>query len=50
MVRLTNRPDMTIDIYHGHKTTTHQHAQTVILDIRGYFEISVLEIMRVSCI
>ena len=25
MVRLTERPDMTIDVYRGHKTTTQQH-------------------------
>ena len=26
VVRLTNRPDMTIDVYHGRKTTTQQYA------------------------
>ena len=25
MGRLTDRPDMTIDVYRGHKTTTQQH-------------------------
>ena len=25
MVRLTDRPDMTLDVYRGHKTTTQQH-------------------------
>ena len=26
VVRLTDRPDMTLDVYHGHKTTTQQQA------------------------
>ena len=25
MVRLTDRPDMTLDVYHGRKTTMQQH-------------------------
>ena len=25
MVRLTDRPDMTLDVYHGRKTTIQQH-------------------------
>ena len=25
VVRLTDRPDMTLDVYRGHKTTTQQH-------------------------
>ena len=28
VVRLTDRPDMTIDVCHGHKTTTQQQQQT----------------------
>ena len=29
MVRLTDRPDMTLDVYHGRKTTTqHNNKQT----------------------
>ena len=27
MVRLTDRPDMTLDVYHGRKTTTQQQQQ-----------------------
>ena len=27
VVRLTDRPDMTLDVYHGRKTTTQQHPQ-----------------------
>ena len=28
MVRLTDRPDMTLDVYHGRKTTTQQQQQS----------------------
>ena len=28
MVRLTDRPDMTLDVYHGRKTTIQQHKFT----------------------
>ena len=27
VVRLTDRPDMTLDVYRGHKTTTQQQQQ-----------------------
>ena len=27
VVRVTDRPDMTLDVYRGHKTTTQQHVQ-----------------------
>ena len=27
VVRLTDRPDMTLDVYHGHKTTTQLQQQ-----------------------
>ena len=27
VVRLTDRPDMTLDVYRGHKTTMQQHQQ-----------------------
>ena len=29
VVRLTDRLDMTLDVYRGHKTTTHQQHKTV---------------------
>ena len=31
VVRLTDRPDMTIDIYRGRKTTTHQLTKLVLI-------------------
>ena len=31
MVRLTDRPDMTLDVYRGRKTTTQQQQQLQIL-------------------
>ena len=30
VVRLTDRPDMTLDVYRGHKTTTQQQQQLVL--------------------
>ena len=33
MVRLTDRPDMALDVYRGRKTTKQQHKKTTI--IRG---------------
>ena len=30
VVRLTDRPDMTLDVYHGRKTTIQQHQQSFI--------------------
>ena len=30
MVRLTDRPDMTLDVYHGGKTTTQQQLQILL--------------------
>ena len=34
MVRLIDRPDMTLDVYRGRKTTTQQQRQ---LHVRGFF-------------
>ena len=31
VVRLTDRPDMTLDVYRGHKTTTQQQQLMIIL-------------------
>ena len=31
MVRLTDRPDMTLDVYGGRKTTTQQQQQQLVL-------------------
>ena len=31
VVRLTDRPDMTLDVYRGRKTTTTNHTRGVIL-------------------
>ena len=33
VVRLTDRPDMTLDVYHGRKTTMQQQQQQQILGI-----------------
>ena len=33
VVRLTDRPDMTLDVYHGRKTTMQQQQQ-LVLDLR----------------
>ena len=36
VVRLTDRPDMTLDVYRGRKTTPNQHFRTItviILDV-----------------
>ena len=36
VARLTERPDMTLDVYRGRKTTTHQHTPLVLhLDMIG---------------
>ena len=32
VVRLTDRPDMTLDVYHGCKTTTQQQQQQVDME------------------
>ena len=34
MVRLTDRPDMTLDVYRGRKTTTQQQQQNFLLFVR----------------
>ena len=34
VVRLTDRPDMTLDVYYGCKTTTQQ--QQTVLEMNGY--------------
>ena len=49
VVSLTDRPDMTLDVYRGGKTTIQQHCLNLFFDIRGYFEISVFEIVGVAC-
>ena len=39
VVRLTDRPDMTIDVYRGRKTTTQQQQQLTVVaaTVRGWF-------------
>ena len=37
VVRLTDRPDMTLDVYHGRKTTTQQQQQSLKEDILLFF-------------
>ena len=33
VVRLTDRPDMTLDVYRGRKTTMQQHAHSLALSV-----------------
>ena len=37
VVRLTDRPDMTLDVYRGRKTTTQQQQQSLKEDILLFF-------------
>ena len=39
MVRLTDRPDMTLDVYRGRKTTQQQQQQT--LQVTGYLVLKI---------
>ena len=51
VVRLTDRPDMTLDVYRGHKTTTQQQQQwlEVKVTIKGReFELLILPPYHVS--
>ena len=38
VVRLTDRPDMTLDVYRGRKTTTQQLIMDIEISCRGQFE------------
>ena len=33
VVRLTDRPDMNIDVYHGRKTTIQQQQQLILISV-----------------
>ena len=37
MVRLTDRPDMTLDVYLGHKTTMQQQENPLMMGIGKWF-------------
>ena len=37
VVRLTDRPDMTLDVYRGRKTTIQQHLTGVVLLVKTTF-------------
>ena len=37
VVRLTDRPDMTLDVYHGRKTTIQQQLTGVVLLVKTTF-------------
>ena len=37
VVRLTHRPDMTLDVYRGRKTTIQQHLTGVVLLVKTTF-------------
>ena len=41
-VRLTDRPDMTLDVYRGRKTTTQQQQQQIIRKELSFYEKKVL--------
>ena len=36
MVRLTDHPDMTLDVYHGRKTTTQQQQQSIAVFYQNF--------------
>ena len=38
VVRLTDRPDMTLDVYRGPKTTMQQQQQTFLKAIKSHFK------------
>ena len=52
VVRLTDRHDMTLDVYFGRKTTMQQQqlGPDIVFGYRTYIEIAVFEISRVDCI
>ena len=35
VVRLTDRPDMTLDVYRGRKTTMQQHTNSITVSQKG---------------
>ena len=37
VVRLSDRPDMTVDVYHGRKTTMQQQMYDCIFDVPKYY-------------
>ena len=47
VVRLTDRPDMTLDVYHGHKTTTQQQQNNgalMVLSVPAFMPIGVFSV------
>ena len=50
MVRLTDRPDMTLDVYRGRKTTMQQQQSTLFANATTYnFVISTLTVIGRTC-
>ena len=45
MVRLTDHPDMTLDVYRGCKTTTHQQQQQLQTELKMYGYSSMLHFL-----
>ena len=45
VVRLTDHPDMTIDIYRGFKTTTQQHGPSLFEPLKFYFSCITITIL-----
>ena len=42
VVRLTDRPDMTLDVYRGRKTTIQQKPQIILMSVNICIEINVI--------
>ena len=49
MVRLTDRPDMTLDVYRGRKTTIQQQQQHHLSLLTLNFALSLWSLSSVSC-
>ena len=50
MVRLTDRPDMTLDVYRGRKTTTQQQQKLIPLKTEVKLQIADLHILKTYAI
>ena len=48
MVRLTDRPDMTLDVYRGRKTTMQHNSSKMYVDLRYLFFAQCLNVLYIS--
>ena len=48
VVRLTDRPDMTLDVYRGRKTTTQQHVHEVLVNRLGGLSLPRKSVVRLT--